>query len=504
MHRQELTRWSVRLALLATLLGTVLLRLLNANQPIVENYVGRQVPTAMVARNLDRRSGFLWPQLDTAPFPNYFLVEPPLYELAVVGLRRIAGWKLDACGRIVSAFATALGVWGLFGLIGRREGCRVALAAAIAFCLFPVTIRYGRAFQPDALMLGATLGGLSCWDRAEDGSGWFRRIVGWLLLAVGFAAKVTAALVLVPLWVAIPRPRSRVFFVLATTALLPALLWYVWANHLIESTAGSRSSAENRAIWTTVVGLSAFGKLETWANLWRFLVVRAFTPPALALGLWGLSLRPANLSGNSLAYDLWKIWAVVALLMLAMLAGKLHHEYYWLILAPAVAAGIGRGWTLVAERHRGLGWGLALLFFLCSGLLSRSTWQTPPEWEHLEVAARQIQEIVPPEAWLAAPEPLLYQADRRGCRLEFTPRAAARAAEEWPGIDGNAVDGPLALIDCYGAVGARFVADVVTDREGESRKALHEAIRRRYKVRLDNSSVIIAEINPSETSGHGQ
>lgn len=204
MHRQELTRWSVRLALLATLLGTVLLRLLNANQPIVENYVGRQVPTAMVARNLDRRSGFLWPQLDTAPFPNYFLVEPPLYELAVVGLRRIAGWKLDACGRIVSAFATVLGVWGLFGLIGRREGCRVALAAAIAFCLFPVTIRYGRAFQPDALMLGATLGGLSCWDRAEDGSGWFRRIVGWLLLAVGFAAKVTAALVLVPLWVAIP------------------------------------------------------------------------------------------------------------------------------------------------------------------------------------------------------------------------------------------------------------------------------------------------------------
>jgi len=35
-------------------------------------------------------------------------------------------------------------------------------------------------------------------------------------------------------------------------------------------------------------------------------------------------------------------------------------------------------------------------------------------------------------------------------------------------------------------------------------KPCHEAIRRRYKVRLDNSSVIIAEINPSEISGHGQ
>ncbi len=70
--------------LLILLLIVLLIRAVNASQPIVENYVGRQVPTAMVARNLERGSGLLWPQLDTAPFPNYFVVEPPLYELAVV------------------------------------------------------------------------------------------------------------------------------------------------------------------------------------------------------------------------------------------------------------------------------------------------------------------------------------------------------------------------------------------------------------------------------------
>ena len=64
------------------------IRVVHAGQPIVENYVGRQVPTAMVARNLDRGSGFLRPQLDTAPFPNYFLVEPPIYESGVVVLKR--------------------------------------------------------------------------------------------------------------------------------------------------------------------------------------------------------------------------------------------------------------------------------------------------------------------------------------------------------------------------------------------------------------------------------
>ncbi len=38
-------------ALMAVGLGT---RLIHLDQPIVENYVGRQIPTAMVARNLDR------------------------------------------------------------------------------------------------------------------------------------------------------------------------------------------------------------------------------------------------------------------------------------------------------------------------------------------------------------------------------------------------------------------------------------------------------------------
>src|SRR3954462_2163473 len=105
-----------RLILIALLAATLGLRLLRLDQPIVENYVGRQIPTAMVARNLERGSGFLRPQLDTGPFPNLFLVEPPLYAQAVVGLRRATGLGLGPAGRLVSALATTLGAWGLYGL----------------------------------------------------------------------------------------------------------------------------------------------------------------------------------------------------------------------------------------------------------------------------------------------------------------------------------------------------------------------------------------------------
>ena len=505
--------WRSRLALMGILVGTVLIRLIRLDQPIVENYVGRQVPTAMVARNLERGSGFFRPRLDTAPFPNYFVVEPAVYELAVVGLRRLAGWRLEACGRILSAVATTLGAWGLFGLILRREAERTACAAVIGFSLLPITLRYGRAFQPDALMLGTVLAGMNCWDCAESGRGRWLLLPGWLFLAVGFAAKITAAFVLIPLGVAIIRTRKAADMLIAASALVPVLLWYLWANHLVEVGGGSRASAENRAIWLAVLGFSALGNPGTLTHFWRFLLIRAFTPLGLAVSAWGLCLpqrgqetfrpHPPPKTGQD-PFDVWRVWGLAALLMLALLAEKLHHEYYWLSLAPVVAAGLGRAWARLVEWRRGPAWALGLVLLVSSAFLSRSTWKTPVEWKELETAAQLIQVAVPSTDWLVAPEPLLFQADRRGCRLEFTARSAARAATEWPQAGATQIEGPLDLIDFYRTQGARFVADVGPDPGDDRRKALHEAIRRRYKVLVDCRSVIIAELNPSEIPGHGQ
>jgi hypothetical protein len=489
-----------RLVLVGALLAAVGIRLIRLDQPIVENYVGRQVPTAMVARNLERSSGFFWPRLDTEPYPNYFLVEPPVFQIAVVGLRRASGWGLESCGRAASALATALGAWALFGLIQRRDEEQAALAATLAFTLFPITLRYGRAFQPDALMLGAVLAGLECWDRARQRSTWWWLLPGWLFLAIGFAAKITSAFVLVPLALGVEKRPRGIGTLLAASALLPVLSWYVWANHLVESSGGSRASAENRAIWLAVLGFSALAQRETLAHLWRFLVVRAFTPAGLALGVWGLCLR----RGAQQRPEIWRAWAVAALVMMALLAEKLHHEYYWLCLAPAVAAGLGRAWVKLMAWSHGLACAVALAVLGSSLVLARSTWQTPGEWKDLRTAALQVQKVVPSEARVVAPEPLLFEADRRGCRLEVTPRASARAAAEWPGQSGGEIMGPLDLIDFYRTRGAWFLADVGPEPGDTRRIALHQEIRRRYKVLIDSSSVIIADLNPSESIGNGR
>lgn len=468
------------------------MRAIEVGQPIVENYVGRQVPTAMVARNLERGSGFLRPRLDTAPFPNLFLVEPPIYASVVAAADRLTGFGLEPTGRLVSALAVVLCGWGLYGLARRREGSGVALAAVAVLALLPVTIRYGRAFQPDALMLGLLVAGLRCWDEYASGRGRHWQVSGVVLLATGLAVKVVAAYTLVPLTVAIARPKRRVHAVLAGCLLLPACAWYVHAALVLSDGSGSRASADNGAIWMRTLVPAALLRPET-AGYIAWFMFRGFTPAALGLAVLGLAHRGGD--------RLWRVWGVSAAAALAVLAGKLHHEYYWLALAPVVAVEAARGLATLDARSRVLAAaaGVALVGF--SLVQSRSTWRTPAEWASLPEAARAVRSRVPEGSWVAAPEALLFAADRRGCRLEVQPAAARRAAEEW----GAALesDGPLALVEFYRTRGARFVADVFGADPDPRRLALHEAIRRRYKVLVDRPGVLLADLTDSQEAPDG-
>jgi len=473
-------------ALAGLLLLTFGLRAIGADQPIVENYVGRQIPTAMVARNLDRGSGFLRPQVDTAPFPNLFLVEPPLEPAAVLGLCRMSGFGLERSGRLVSALATALAAWGLYGLARRREGVAVALLAVAAFALFPLTLRYGRAFQPDAMMLGGVLVGLRCWDEYESGNGRGWLVLGWLALATGFALKVVWASALIPLVAVVLRPRQGWKAALALATVLPALLWYVHAAVLLAEGGGSKASGDNGAIWLSVLVPSALLRMTTWTSAAWVTGVRAFTPVGAAMAVWGLS----RLRGGD---RLWTVWGTSTLITLGVLAGKLHHEYYWLSLAPVVAVEFARGLMDLSARGT---WGARLAVALggvavgLSGFQSSNTWRTPLEWTTLPAAAEAVRAHVPADAWVVAPEALLFASDRRGCRLEFSRGSVLRAAGEWgetlPGDDA------FALVEFYRGRGARFFADVGTAQP--ARLALHEAIRRRYKILVDRPGVLVAAL----------
>jgi 4-amino-4-deoxy-L-arabinose transferase-like glycosyltransferase len=504
---RHLSAWDSLWPLVMLLLTTFLLRAFYADQPIVENYVGRQVPTAMVARNLDRGMGLLHPQLDTAPFPNYFLVEPPIYESGVVILKRATGLSLEEAGRIFSAMATTLAALGLFMLARPREGPRAAYLAVTAFAVFPLTIRYGRAFQPDAAMMGAVVLGLACWDRYHRRHGRYWLAAAWILVALGFALKITAAFLLVPLVLVIARARTPRAILLVCSTLLPAFLWYAWVLHLLGSGEGSHASADNRSIWLALLGPSALLKPETLKLVGWFLFVRAFTPLGAVLAMIGLAGAGwrARQERNDRAQDnrsengdaLWLIWGISAIVAMAFLAQKLHHEYYWLLVAPVAAVGIGRCLAWLAQSRRSMTAAVTVLLFLLAWLQVRSTWRTPDEWNGLEQAASAVRATVPVEALVVAPEALLFSADRRGCRMEWSDSAAARAAGEWD--PRQRVNGPLELVEYYRRQGARFFADLGCRDTDLARKGLHDAVRQRYKVIVDRPDAIIAELADSET-----
>jgi 4-amino-4-deoxy-L-arabinose transferase-like glycosyltransferase len=484
--------WDSGPALIALLVATFLIRALGADQPLVENYVGRQIPTAMVARNLERGSGFLWPQLDSAPFPNYFLVEPPLYEAGVVLVKRATGLSLGEAGRLFSALATALAAWGLYRLARPREGARVALLAVAAFAVFPLGIRYGRAFQPDATMLGAIVAGLACWDQYRSRPHWPWLAAGWSLVALGLALKITAAFLLVPLVVVIAGARNVRAVLAAVSTLLPALLWYAWAAHLLAVPGGSRAAAQNQSIWLGLLWPSALFKPETLAWVGWFLVVRAFTPLGAALAVFGLwNSGRAGRSGSRL----WWIWGISGIVTMALLAQKLHHEYYWLVVAPVAAVGVARALDWLAGMNRAGAIVLAVALVLLCFWQVRATWRTPPEWTDLEAAANSVKTIVPPSALVVAPEALLFQADRRGCRMEWDYPAVERAACEWPA--GEDVATPIELLVYYRRQGARYFADLGSRGADPRRKGLHDAVRRRYKVIVDRPDAVVADLSIS-------
>ena len=155
-------------------------------------------------------------------------------------------------------------------------------------------------------------------------------------------------------------------------------------------------------------------------------------------------------------------------------------------------------WLCLAQNRRALAALLSVALVILSWAQVRSTWQVPQEWSGLERAARTVRATVPFDAWVVAPEALLFEADRRGCRMEWSTEAAAvRAAGEW----GNAspVEGPLEShrihIDTRVPATSPTWGAATTDPR---RKGLHDFVRQRYKVIVDRPEVIIADLADSE------
>ncbi|GIW87086.1 MAG: hypothetical protein KatS3mg108_1410 [Isosphaeraceae bacterium] len=467
---------------------------LTLDQPIVENYVGRQVPTAMVARHLARGGSFWRPERDTGPFPSWFLVEPPVYAGVVGLIARGTGVSVEVAGRLVSMFGAMGAAAGLGSLVGRRHGRREGWLAAAVFLWLPVTLRYGRAVQPDVMALGLVVLGLNAWDRWVWGGRARDAVLGWLGVATGIAARALLVFVWLPVALLLVGQRTmrrrpeRVAWVLLTLA-GPALAWYLWAWRLGSSTPAVRATG---ADWLAALGPASLSRWETWRWIGWFGLIRAFTP-------WAWVMVGACLVRGVLA-PIWVAWLMGALVTLGFVSGKLHHEYYWLMAAPAVAAGVARWVGREAEAAAIEGrwpWravGSVGLQLALSVVLAWSTWRTPAEWSRLKDVRAAVAEA-PGEALWIGREAVLYYADRRGMRLENEPEAVRRALEEWGVEISQEGATPRVALSWYHTLGAWGFAEVGDPAAGrivtEWARAARAAARR---ILVDEPGLLVLEL----------
>jgi 4-amino-4-deoxy-L-arabinose transferase-like glycosyltransferase len=278
---------------------------------------------------------------------------------------------------------------------------------------------------------------------------------------------------------------------------VPVLAWYLHASTRLAT--GSRASAENAALWLHAISPVVWLRPETYPTILKGLAIRSFTPLGFGLAAWAIVAGKVD--------RLWTIWAVAAGSALALLAGKLHHDYYWLALAAPAAVGVARGIVAVSEsapKGRVLAGCLALMFGCLAAWQAAATWRTPPDWRALDLASTMIRRHVPTGVWLIAPEAVLYAADRRGCRLE-SGRSAIRAAGEWGATLGTEGAADEALVSFYIARGARYLADVGDPAAGPLRGPLHQSIRhsRQFQVLVDRPGLILAGPSRSVEANDG-
>ena len=206
------------------------------------------------------------------------------------------------------------------------------------------------------------------------------------------------------------------------------------------------------------------------------------------LGL-GRSRRVCS-TAQIVATRLWLVWGISALVAMACLAEKLHHEYYWLLLAPVAAVGIGRALASLGRTSR-CGWRsplAAMLVVLC-WLQVRSTWRTPAEWDGLDDGGRRRRDerSRPTPGWsrprLSCFRPTAGAAAWSGA----TPPRQERPASGRPSHDGQRPARTGRVLSPPG--GSLFRRPGELRRPTRRRKGLHDAVRRRYKVIVDRPDV---------------
>jgi hypothetical protein len=339
--------------------GALLVRLIEIDQPFIDPWSWRQSDVAAIARNYyENGFDFARPQIDWAGNERGFVgTEFPILPFLAALLYRTAGVQ-EWIGRIQGALFFVFALPFFFGFVRRIFGNSVALWATFFYAFAPLSIVASRAFMPDVPSLSLAIVGLYFFLRWIEEERPGSIIWSAVLIALALLIKLPTAIIGAPLLYlasrrgillhvpdALKRVPPRLIFahaapwflrwelwVFGAVALLPSAIWY-WHAHAI-----AERFYPHHFFGAGGARIMSFGWY--WEIL-RLTVFSSLTLVLSTLAIIGAAVAPKE-NGGRLFH--WWLAAMAAFILVVGYGNR--HQWYQLPLVPiaSVFAGCACRW----------------------------------------------------------------------------------------------------------------------------------------------------------------
>ncbi|MBI1390691.1 MAG: hypothetical protein GC154_19855 [bacterium] len=321
------------------------LRLYGLTSPLYDLNYWRQTETAAIAWNYYHDGlPFLSPEIDWMGPHGRAEMELPLFPW-LVSLAYRASMPWDGYGRVLSILCSLGALAALYAIVRRRFDEWSALFAAACFAAAPVAVFFGRTFQPDMMMVCASLWALAWliqWNGALADPRW---VFSALSLTLCIALKPTGLIVALPITAVFFEKRgwrillSPVLLGYAVLTFLPAALWY-WRAHGFYEETGATFIRHYIGFSLEHNFLQYLRDPAFWPTVTRRVCIEILVYAGVPLALLGVTVS-LRARGNRCFSMLWMLGVVA--LYLGVPGHHLGHQYYSLPAVPPLAmfAGVG-------------------------------------------------------------------------------------------------------------------------------------------------------------------
>lgn len=407
-------------------------RMYRISNPVADWHAFRQADTASVTREYVKHGvDLLRPryqdlsniQSGTDNLDGYRMVEFPFVNAGIaLALRAMPFLDLVVFSRLMSVFASLGTLLGLWILVKRLSGQKVAMVTCLTFALLPYSVYYSRAILPEPFMLFFSTWSITAFVLYLRSREWVWYVVS--LIAMAFALLLKPfVLFLAPVFMVLAYKTWGKKFLLqwqlwlyAVLAVVPLYWWRSWIMQFPEGIPASDWLLNGNGIRLR----PAWFRWLFWERLTK-----------LMLGFVGVVFLLANLiklNKDTWVYAAW--WGGVVAYFIVVASGNVQHDYYQNLALPILSISVGRGATFLysllrqklSQKVSLTMVGVLFVTMLIGAWQHVSGYFNVNHWEYVK-AGQEADRLLPADAKVIAPAfgdtQFLFQTNRTGWPIGF-------------------------------------------------------------------------------------